>query len=181
MKPLALTITAIVSADLGVDPTLQQGEERQALSNAVGLTLNGGTRSVTQAADTVYNEPSRTVYASPRCAAPPKKLKSGQVVGISHLRLSVGVGPGGGSILFSTGRDLRLDAGTQFVLVPISAAESASVPGTATPATVASSSTAQIEPALPDPPKSRMKRKCAFLLLAILISKTAHSRLTIST
>ncbi len=130
MKPLPLTIAAIVSADLGGDPTLEQGQERQALSDAVDLTLNGGTRSVTHAAETVYNEPSRTVYVTPRRAAPPKKLKPGQVIGISHLRLTVGTGPEGSSILSSTGRELRLDAGTQFVLVPISGAKSGSGPGT---------------------------------------------------
>ncbi len=153
MKPLPLTIAAIVSADLGGDPTLEQGQERQALSDAVGLTLNGGTRSVTHAAETVYNEPSRTVYVTPRRAAPPKKLKPGQVIGISHLRLTVGTGPEGSSILSSTGRELRLDAGTQFVLVPISGAKSGSGPGTATPATVASSPTTKVESALPDSPK----------------------------
>ncbi len=149
MKPLPLTIAAIVSADLGGGPTVGQRQEPQALSDAVGLTLNGGTRSLTQAAETVYNEPSRTS----RRAALPKKLKPGQVIGISHLRLTVGTGPEGGSILSSTGRELRLDAGTQFVLVPISVATSGSGPGSATPAAVASTPTTKVEPALPDPPK----------------------------
>jgi hypothetical protein len=153
MKPLPLKIVAIVSADLGGDPTLEQGQERQALSDAVGLTLNGGTRSVTQAAETVTNEPSRTAYVNRKRAAAPKKLKPGQVVGISHLRLTVGTGPEGSSILSSAGRELRLDAGTQFVLVPISVAKSGGGPGTATPATVASTATTKVEPALPDPPK----------------------------
>jgi hypothetical protein len=147
MKPLALTIAAIVSADVrGGGPALGQGQDRQALSDAVGLTLNGGARSLSQAAETVYHEPSRTDVT-------PRKLKPGQVIGISHLRLTVGTGPEGSSILSATGRELRLDAGTQFVLVPISVAKSGSGPSAATPATVASSPTTKVEPALPDPPK----------------------------
>ena len=145
MKPLSLTVGAIVSADLQRNPSLQQPEEQQALSEAVGLTLNGGTRSLNQAADNAYNEPRRTR------AAPPKKLQAGQVVGISHLRLFVGKGPQGGSILSSLGRALRLDAGTQFILVPIVPAESVSGPGTATPRTVASNQHTK-QPAPPDPP-----------------------------
>ena len=108
MKPLPLTVTAIVSGDRQRDPALQSSEEHQSLSDAVGLTLHGNTRSVSQAADTVYNEPGRTVYVSPERAAPPKQLKTGQVVGISHLKLTVGHGPEGSSILSSTGRALEL-------------------------------------------------------------------------
>ena len=151
MKPLDLTIVAIVAADLRRDPAMQPSEERQALSDAVGLMLNGGTRSVSQAADTVYHEPSRTAYAHPQSAQPPRKLKPGQVAGISRLKLLVGQGPEGSSILSSTGRELRLDAGTQFVLVPNVAAESAST-GTATAGTDSSYPHPSAPPAVPDPP-----------------------------
>jgi hypothetical protein len=108
---------------------------------------------VTQAADTVYNQPPRTVYLSPPRAAPPRKLKTGQVAGISHLRLLVGKGPEGSSILSSTSRELRLDAGTQFVLIPILAAKAASLPGTAA-AGIAASPNMKVESILPEPPKS---------------------------
>jgi hypothetical protein len=151
MKPLPLTVGAIVSADRGSDPGLQPAEDQQDLSEAVGLTLHGNTRSLSQAADTVYNEPRRTVYVRPPRAAPPKELKAGQVVGVSHLRLLVGKGPEGGSILSYMGRELRLDAGTQVVLVPKLAAETARVPGTASG--IASDQRTEVQPTLPDPSK----------------------------
>lgn len=112
MKPLALTVAAIVAAEYSRDPTL---EENQSLSDAVGVTLQGNSRSLSQAAGTVNNEAGRT---SSLLVRPPKEVKTGQVVGISHLKLLVGTGPEGSSILSSTRRDLRLDAGTQLVLVP---------------------------------------------------------------
>jgi hypothetical protein len=152
MKPLPLTLGAIVSADRGPDPGLQRADEQQNLSEAVGLTLHGNTRSVSQAADTVYNEPRRTVYVRPPRAAPPKELKVGQVVGVSHLKLLVGKGPEGGSILSSTARELRLDAGTQFVLVPKLAAETVHTPGTAA-AGIASDQRTGMQPTIPDAPK----------------------------
>src|SRR5215469_9262961 len=149
LKPFPLTVAAIVSADRQRDPALQPSEEHQSLSDAVGLTLNGNTRSVGQAANTVDNEPGRTVYSSPQRTAPPKELRAGQVVGIAHLKLLVGKGPQGGSILSSTSRLLRLAAGTQFVLFP-SVADSGAPPKEE-PGTGASSRHADPPPSLPEP------------------------------
>lgn len=151
LKAFRLTVAAIVSADRQRDPVLQPSEEYQSLSDAVGLTLRGNTRSVSQAADTVANEPGRTAYVHPQRAEPPKEIKSGQVVGISHLRLLVGQGPEGGSILSSEGRPLRLDAGTQFVLFPPVVAEA----GAARKDTGAfdSNQRAPAQPPLPQPPE----------------------------
>src|SRR5215469_15725391 len=84
LKPFPLTVAAIVSADRRRDPALQPSEEHQSLSDAIGLTLNGNTRSVGQAADTVGHEPGRRVYVGPHSDAPPRELRAGQVVGIAH-------------------------------------------------------------------------------------------------
>lgn len=149
LQPFLLTLAAIVSADRQRDPALQPSEEHQ-LSDAVGVTLNGNTRSVAQAADTVGPAPGRTLYASPQRAAPPKELQAGQVVGIAHLRLFVGKGPEGGSVLSSTGRVLRLNAGTQLVLFP-SAAAATGAPRKEAAATVAPNRRADLQPPLPDP------------------------------
>lgn len=153
MKPLGLTVAAIVSADRSRDPALQPSEEQQPLSEAVGLTLKGNTRSLSQAADTVYNEP----FGSARSPAPPKELKAGQVVGISHLTLLLGKGPEGSSLLSSAGREVRLDPGTQFVLIP-----KVSVAAAAVPVTSATGTAAPSQPALPDPLKIADEREvCA--------------------
>jgi hypothetical protein len=151
LKPFPLTLAAIVAADRQRDPALQPSEEHQSLSDAVGLTLNGNTRSVSQAANTVGYEPGRTVYVSPRRAAPPKELRAGQVVGIAHLKLLFGKGPEGGSILRSRGRVLRLDAGTQFVLFPSVAADAA-VPRKDANGTFASNQHAEVQASLAAPP-----------------------------
>jgi hypothetical protein len=143
MKPLGLTVAAIVAADRSRDPGLGPSEEQQPLSEAVGLTLKGNTRSLSQAADTVYNEPRRSGAQS---SAPPKELKAGQVVGISHLTLLVGKGPEGSSLLSSAGREVRLDPGTQFVLIP-----KVSVAASGVPVTAATGTPAPNQPALPDP------------------------------
>jgi len=116
MEPLFLTVAAVVAPPGYSDnPGV---EELQSLSSAVGLTLNSPTRqgggntmrSVSQAADTVYYEP--------RPDKAPSTLKPGQVVGIPHLAISVGQGTGGASIFSSAGRNVKLNPGTQFILVP---------------------------------------------------------------
>jgi hypothetical protein len=117
MEPLFLTVAAVVApSGYSDNPGV---EELQSLSSAVGLTLNGNVtrqgggntmRSVSQAADTVYYEP--------RPDKAPSTLKPGQVVGIPHLAISVGQGAGGASIFSSSGRNVKLSPGTQFVLVP---------------------------------------------------------------
>jgi hypothetical protein len=111
MKPLFLTVAAVVApypsrySDIP-DTT----EEMQALSSAVGLTLNGNVRSISQASATVFFEPRRAKAAS--------SVMPGQVVGIPHLAISVGQRADGASILSSSGHNVQLSPGTQFVLVP---------------------------------------------------------------
>lgn len=118
MKPLLLTVAAL----LAVDPVQDKNQyENQALSDAVGLGLGsdpgpngiagstGGKRSVTQAAATVYVSPPR--YKGPTAVMP------GQVVGIRGMKLNVGGGPEGSSVLSISGRNVRLESGAQFLLV----------------------------------------------------------------
>jgi hypothetical protein len=111
MKPLFLTVAAVVApypsrySDIPDTP-----DELQSLSSAVGLTLNGNMRSVSQASTTVFFEPRRAKAAS--------SVMPGQVVGIPHLAIAVGQRADGASILSSTGYNVQLSPGTQFVLVP---------------------------------------------------------------
>jgi hypothetical protein len=119
MKPLPMTVAAVLAADPNQDKNMY---ENQPLSDAVGLGLgrdpgpNGvggsssGPRSITQAAATVYVSPPR--YKGPTAVMP------GQVVGIRGMKLNVGAGPEGSSVLSVSGHNVRLDAGSQFILVP---------------------------------------------------------------
>jgi hypothetical protein len=119
MKPLPLTVAAVLAAD----PTEDKNQyENQPLSEAVGLGLGrdpgpsgvvgsqSGPRSVTQAAATVYVSPP--VYKGPTAIMP------GQVAGIRGMKLNVGGGPQGSSVLSISGHNVRLEAGAQFLLVP---------------------------------------------------------------
>jgi hypothetical protein len=106
MKLLPLTVAALIAPDRSVDSDL----EHQALGDAVGLGISGGLRSVEAAAATVQFEPPRY--------KPPKAVMPGQVIGIPDIKLSVGSGEYGSSILASSRRSVRLESGSQLVLVP---------------------------------------------------------------
>jgi hypothetical protein len=107
MKPLFLTLAAVLGP---YPPSYSDSEEMQPLNSATGLGLNGGMRSLSQAAATINVEPRR--------AKAPRSVTAGQVVGIPHVAISVGQPPDWASVLRSTGRDVQLSGGTQLVLVP---------------------------------------------------------------
>jgi len=123
MKPLPMTVAAVLAAD----PTRDQGmHENQPLSEAVALSMGGSgggsagvgggssgggnVRSVTVAAARVYESSSRHKE--------PTAVMLGQVVGIRGVKLNVGSGPEGSSVLSTLGHNLRLESGSQFILVP---------------------------------------------------------------
>jgi hypothetical protein len=110
MKPLFLTVAAVVAPTPASDSNFPYAENLQPLSGAVGLTLNSNVRSISQASETVFSEP--------RPAKAPSQVTPGQVVGIPHLKISVGQGIDGASILSSTGHNVQISAGTKFALVP---------------------------------------------------------------
>ena len=110
MKPLSLTIAAVLAPLRPSYSDSFDSEALQPLNSAIGLGLNGSLRSVSQASEVVKVEPRQ-----PRA---PRAVTTGQVVGIPNLAISVGQGPDGASMLRSTGRDVQLSPGTQFILVP---------------------------------------------------------------
>jgi hypothetical protein len=110
MKPLFLTVAAVLAPYPSSYSDSFNSEELQLLSSAIGLGLNGALRNVSQA--------SAIVDVDPQLAKAPPAVMTGQVVGIPHLAISVGQGPDGASILRSTGRNVQLSPGTRFVLVP---------------------------------------------------------------
>jgi len=123
MKPMPLTVAAVLSED----PRDDQSEyDSQPLSDAVGLavgglvggpsgaglrgSVSGGLRSVSAAAATV--ELSPTEYRGPTSIMP------GQVLGLKGVKLNVGAGPEGSSILTASGHNVRLEYRAQLVLMP---------------------------------------------------------------
>lgn len=123
MKPLPLTLAAVVAPAPDTNEGLYQGDETLPLSSAPGLGIGdvnnvgpalggnsaGGMRSVQAAAATVFS-----MAPGPRL---PQKVMPGQVIGLKGINLSVGLGPQGSSVLSSAKRNVRLAAGSLLVLV----------------------------------------------------------------
>jgi len=115
MKPLPLTIAAVLAPDPNSNSSLYGNVQSQPLSEAVGLSLGqSGTgspmRSMMAAAATVILEPPVN--------KPPVVVMPGQVIGLGSIQLAVGSGPEGSSILSSEKHNLRLETGSRLVLVP---------------------------------------------------------------
>ncbi len=110
MKPLPLTVAALLAPDPVMGSGLFGDRENQPLNEAVGLSLNGGMRSMQSAADTAILEPPRY--------KPPQTVMPGQVIGIGDMKIAVGGGPEGSSVLTAEKHNLRLESGSRLVLVP---------------------------------------------------------------
>lgn len=115
MKPLPLTVAAVLAPDPNEKSSLFNDQQTPPLSDAVGIGLGqertgSPMRSMLAAASTVLLEPPRN--------KPPQVVMPGQVVGIGDLKLGVGKGPEGSSVLTSERHNLRLESGSRFVLVP---------------------------------------------------------------
>lgn len=101
-------LVAVLAGTLGGDPNLTEGPP---LADAVGLSTGGGARSAQSAsAITDFSAlPSRRL---------PAQVLPGQVIGLSRIKLDVGAGVDGGSVLSSPSHNLRLEATTHFILMP---------------------------------------------------------------
>jgi hypothetical protein len=138
MKPLLLTVAALLAPDPSRNVNLFEGQESQPLSEVVGSAIGGGSgigpalggttggnlRSLTGAASTAY-------FVEPSKFKPPKAVLPGQVVGMTDVKLNIGGGPEGSSILSAMKHNLRLEAGSEFVLVSSTKTESIAGSGTA--------------------------------------------------
>jgi hypothetical protein len=115
MKALPLTVAALLAPDPSRGSSLYGDQQSPPLNEAVGLGLGqAGTgspmRSMLAAAQTVLIEPPRN--------KPPQLVMPGQVIGIGDLKLAVGSGPEGSSVLTSEKHNLRLESGSRLLLVP---------------------------------------------------------------
>ncbi|MGA3087600.1 MAG: hypothetical protein ABSD75_03245 [Terriglobales bacterium] len=184
MKPLPMTVAAVLAADPSRDPS---NYVNQPLSEAAGLGIgndNGrsggpassGGRSVMTAAATVYASPPR--YRGPTTVLP------GQVVGIRGLKLSVGSGPAGSSVLSTSGHNVHIESGAQLLLTPnlnATAAVAPSVPASpAAAATVPSpAATVAEEIATTDETEVCSPPQCSIALASN--EAEAHSATAVST
>jgi hypothetical protein len=122
MKPLPLTVAALLAPDPSRGSSLFSDQQSPPLNEAVGLGLSqegsgSPMRSMLAAAQTVMLEPPRN--------KPPQLVMPGQVSGLGDVKLAVGSGPEGSSVLTSEKHNLRLESGSRLVLVPTLRAEAA--------------------------------------------------------
>src|SRR5580658_5173534 len=122
MKPLLLTVAALLAPDPNRGSSLFGDQQSPPLNEAVGLGLSqegsgSPMRSMLAAAQTVVLEPPRN--------KPPQLVMPGQVIGLRDVKLAVGSGPEGSSVLTSEKHNLRLESGSRLVLVPTLRAEAA--------------------------------------------------------
>src|SRR5580658_1029224 len=115
MKPLLLTVAALLAPDPNRGSSLFGDQQSPPLNEAVGLGLSqegsgSPMRSMLAAAQTVVLEPPRN--------KPPQLVMPGQVIGLRDVKLAVGSGPEGSSVLTSEKHNLRLESGSRLVLVP---------------------------------------------------------------
>jgi hypothetical protein len=103
-SPLLMTVVAVTAPNRGDDPNFY---ESPAL-NANALNLSGGFRSVSDA--------SAQSSAAPLTRRP-VNMKAGNVIGLSRISLKIGGGPEHSSVLSSSSRNVRLERGTEFVLL----------------------------------------------------------------
>jgi hypothetical protein len=110
-QPLSEVVGSAIGGGSGIGP-------------ALGGTTGGNLRSLTGAASTAY-------FVEPPKFKPPKPVLPGQMVGITDVKLNVGGGREGSSILSAMKHKLRLEAGSEFVLVSSTKTESIAGSGTA--------------------------------------------------
>jgi len=146
--PAALTLMAVLA------PRNGSANNSPPLNEAIGVAISagassssgGGGRSLTTAALTAGYQLSRDERTT--------TVTPGTVQGLRGLKLSVGTGPEGSSVLSQSGQSIRLERGTEFYLTPASlppAQEVASMAPAAATTSLASSANASASVVQPAP------------------------------
>jgi len=135
------TLVAVLAGTLGGDPHQTEGPP---LADAVGLSMAGGARSALSAS-------AITDFSAHPLRKLPAQVLPGQVVGLSRIKLSVGAGVDGGSVLSSPDHNLRLEATTHFILMPRPPAAAAAPPAAPPAAPRSAAATAKSAPPSPTP------------------------------
>src|SRR5271170_1843467 len=127
---MPLSVAAVLAPDPADGSTPQPyaplNQELLAMGSGSGIpsaTGGGGSglRSVNAAA--------YIADISPMPVEPPRRMTLGDVVGLSGLKLSVGTGPEGSSVLSIKGRNVSLQRDTRFFLVPAAMLAGKTAPG----------------------------------------------------
>ena len=115
-RPLRLTLAAVMAPD-DADP---DSSEYQPLSDAIGVVLQSNVSSGPSKGNPVrsVSASAESVYFSPKPDKRPKSIAVGEVVGIRGLKLSMGSGPEGSSVLYMSGRNVHLESGSLLAFLP---------------------------------------------------------------
>ncbi len=115
-RPFRLTLAAVMAPDdSGTDPS-----EYQPLSDAIGVVLQSNVSSGPYKGNPVrsVSASAESVYFSPKRDKRPKSITVGQVLGIRGLKLSIGSGPEGSSVLYTSGGNVHLESGSLLAFFP---------------------------------------------------------------
>jgi hypothetical protein len=141
VSPLALTLVALAVAGPAAENTSPPLNEAVGISIGAGSSTADGGRSATTAALTGSYQLSRDER--------PARISPGSVIGLRGLKLSVGTGPGGSSVLSQSGQNIRLERGFEFYLVVAAMTSSKPVAAelpAATPSIVAPGNLSVVKP-----------------------------------
>jgi hypothetical protein len=178
--PMLFTLAAVLA------PDDSDASEYQPLTSAVGVVLQATTpsgspgsmtRSLSASAETVYHSPARDTS--------PLSIAAGQVLGIRGLKLSVGAGPDGGSVLYTSGRNVRLESGTRLAFVPsetapVSSAENGNPVATGATAPTPSADSAAVADNVEDQTEVCVPPECSIALPVDEAETKANALSTIS-
>lgn len=114
MKPLPMTVAAVLAPDPNRGPSLLSDQQGPPLSDAVGLSIGMGGG---QNGRSMLEASVSAVYMESPADKEPKAVLPGQVIGLKDLKLTLGKGPEGSSLLTSERHNLRLESGSRLVLV----------------------------------------------------------------
>src|SRR6266446_5558414 len=97
------------------DDSDPDSSEYQPLSDAIGVVLQSNVSSGPSKGNPVrsVSASAESVYFSPKRDKRPKSIAVGEVVGIRGLKLSMGSGPEGSSVLYMSCRNVHLESGSQ--------------------------------------------------------------------
>jgi hypothetical protein len=120
--PYPTSLVAVLAGTLRGDQNLAEGP---ALADAIGLTAGSVSSASTPGSNGLMRSAMQASAITDYSPLPVRKLPSqvlsGQVIGLSQIRLSVDTGLNGGSVLSAPNHDSRLESSTHLILMPRSA------------------------------------------------------------
>jgi hypothetical protein len=150
--PYPTSLVAVLAGTLGGDQNLAEGP---ALADAIGLTAGSTSSASTPGSNGLMRSAMQASAITDYSPLPVRKLPSqvlsGQVIGLSQIRLSVNTGLNGGSVLSAPNHDLRLESSTHLILMPRSAPPSTDAADTSSKSMPSGSTPSAMAAILPTP------------------------------